>query len=317
MGLIGNWHGRAIGLLSTAALLTGCAMTPQGIAQPGASPQPTTVAASPSLTPAATPTAKPSTVSASPSTTAKPMSKAAPKSATPYAVTMLTKAQKKKLGSCLSKTVGPGSTGACAKAALTYLKKAGFYGPAPAGYISVTGANAILNYQRSRGISPTASVGPVTWVALVTKAPAVPVVTPDICLAKGVVLCVDKAHRRLTWYRNGKAVKTFAVRVGGWNVLPKNDKRPNPQWRVFATANGVWHVYDKQVNPASDNYGSGAMPYSTMFYPDMYVHYSPGFNAVGYSGSSHGCVNIRKLSEAQWIFKNTPIGATVFIYGGL
>ena len=40
----------------------------------------------------------------------------------------------------------------------------------------------------------------------------------------------------------------------------------------------------------------------------------PGFNRQGYSQSSHGCVNIRKLSDAVWIFKNTPIGAKVHIF---
>ena len=108
---------------------------------------------------------------------------------------------------------------------------------------------------------------------------------------------------------NGKVVKTFKVRLGGYNQHAKTHI-----WRNFPTANGTWKVYDKQVDPASENYGSGAMPYSTMFYPDMYVHYSPGFHAVGYAGSSHGCVNIGKLSDAIWIFKNTPIGAKVHIY---
>ena len=85
---------------------------------------------------------------------------------------------------------------------------------------------------------------------------------------------------------------------------------------MFPTASGTWKVYDKQVNPYSKTYGAGAMPYSTMFYPDMYVHYSPGFASQGYAGSSHGCVNIRKLADAKWIFKNTPIGSKVFVFGG-
>ena len=79
-------------------------------------------------------------------------------------------------------------------------------------------------------------------------------------------------------------------------------------------ANGTWKVYDKQVDPPSENYGSGAMPYATMFYPDMYVHYSPGFHSVGYRQSSHGCVNIGKLAEAVWIFRHTPIGSKVYIF---
>ena len=204
------------------------------------------------------------------------------------------------------------SSGTCVTQAQTLLKKHGFYSRTVTGRADVATINAILNYQRSRGISPTASVGKVTWAALAANAPAVPKVTPKICLGKGVNLCVDKAHRKMTWYRNGKVVRTFAIRVGGWNSSPKTGK-----WRVYPTANGTWRVYNKHVNPDSENYGSGAMPYSTMFYPDMYVHYSSGFASQGYSGSSHGCVNIRSLADAKWIFHNTPIGATVFVYGGL
>jgi hypothetical protein len=170
--------------------------------------------------------------------------------------------------------------------------------------------NALLNYQRSRGIYGSGTTGRATWLALATRARAVPNVLPRKCTTtKGVVLCVDQAHRKLFWMRNHKVVKTFRVRLGGWNFHPKTKK-----WKVFATANGTWHVYDKQVNPKSKNYGSGAMPYSTMFYPDMYVHYSPVFHRVGYATSSHGCVNIASLSDAVWIFQHTPIGATVHIY---
>ncbi len=211
---------------------------------------------------------------------------------------------------CMTKTIRPSSGGSCAKLVLTKLKAYGFYSSKVGSSINVAGANAILNYQRSRGLEATASTTKQTWIALATNAPAMPKVLPPKCTTTpGVILCVDQAQRRLFWIKNGKVVKTFKVRLGGWNFHPKTH-----EWRVFPTANGTWKVFSKQVSPASDNYGSGAMPYSTMFHSDMYVHYSPGFHSDGYAKSSHGCVNIGQISEAQWIFKNTPIGAPVYIY---
>ncbi|MGV8907527.1 MAG: L,D-transpeptidase family protein [Propionicimonas sp.] len=222
----------------------------------------------------------------------------------------LSKQTRKAFRPCLGKTVGPGSGGGCAVLVQKKLKSAGFYPWGVAGHINTAGVNAILNYQRSRGLTATGRATKATWLALATKAHPVPSVLPKKCTsAKGIILCVDQGHRKLSWIRNGKVVKTFTIRLGGWNYYPKSKK-----WKVFATANGTWKVYSKNVDPPSEQYGRGAMPYATIFYPDMYVHYSPGFHSVGYATSSHGCVNIGTLSEAQWIFTHTPIGATVHIF---
>jgi lipoprotein-anchoring transpeptidase ErfK/SrfK len=217
--------------------------------------------------------------------------------------------ERAKFRACLDARVGAGSGGTCARLATTRLKQAGFYPWAIPSRVSTTGVNALLNYQRSRGLVATGTTTKATWIALANREPLLPKVLPKTCLTKGIVLCVDQAHRRLYWMRNGKQVRSFKVRLGGYNSHPKTG-----DWRVFPTANGTWHVYDKQVDPKSENYGSGAMPYSTMFYPDMYVHYSPGFHSVGYAGSSHGCVNIGNLAEAVWIFNHTPIGSKVHIF---
>jgi hypothetical protein len=277
--------------LSLALVFSGCATTLP--VTYGAVPSP-----APSLTVPSVPVPSPT-----PSTSATPVKPAGP-------FDSLSAKAKKEFKGCLTKSIGPGSGGKCAKLTVAKLKAAGFYPWKAAGYISAVGANAILNFQRSRGLTATARTTTETWVALATKAPSVSSELPAKCTTtKGVILCVDQAHRKLSWIKNGKVVKTFKVRLGGWNKAAKKD-----EWRVFGTANGTWKVFDKQVSPASENYGSGAMPYSTMFHPDMYVHYSPGFHSVGYASSSHGCVNIGKLSQAQWIFSHTPIGATVYIY---
>jgi hypothetical protein len=221
----------------------------------------------------------------------------------------LSKKEHKAFSACLKRQVGAHSSGSCAKLALSRLKKAGLYRWPVGSSIGVAGANALLNYQRSRGLTATGTTTRQTWIALATKAQPLDAQLPAKCLGSGVNLCVNQGERKLYFLRDGKVVRTFKVRLGGYNYHPKTHK-----WRVFPTANGSWRVFDKQVNPKSDNYGSGAMPYSVMFHPDMYVHYSPGFHADGYAKSSHGCVNIGQLSEAIWIYKHTPVGARVTVF---
>ena len=104
--------------------------------------------------------------------------------------------------------------------------------------------------------------------------------------------------------------RVFAIRTGGWNFDPKDHEK----WRLYPTANGLFRVYDKSVSPPSENYGDGAMPYSVMFDPNMYVHYSADFAKRGYSRSSHGCVNVASKDDAKWIFDNTPIEARVWVW---
>lgn len=298
----------AVVAVSSAILLTGCARTPVGPTQgdfgpvgSGAEVSPSPTAAVPSLT----------TITPTPTVPSTPPPTTKPKPVDPFDT--LSEKTKKEFKGCLTTVVGPGSAGHCAQLVVKKLKAAGYYPWAMTSTITMVADNALLNYQRSRGITGTGKTNKATWVALATKAPAIPQVLPDKCKTKGIWICVDQAHRKLFWVKNGTVVKTVKVRVGGYNYLKKKGQKTG-RWKIYATANGTWKVYDKQVNPKSDNYGSGAMPYSTMFYPDMYVHYSPGFHAVGYAGSSHGCVNVGSLSDAIWIYRHTPIGATVYVY---
>ena len=286
---------------SALLMLAGCALSPAAAGQVSAPGSVATTSATSAATSAAT-----AGVTASASPSASPSATPTPP---PDPLAHLSAKKRKQFKACLPKTLKAGSSGNCVTLLQSELKDAGYYPWAKSRFVSVTGANAILNYQRSRGLDADGWVGKATWLALATNARSASRELPKTCLTKGVVMCVDQAHRQLFWLRSGKVIKTFKVRLGGYAQHAKTHI-----WRNFPTANGTWKVYDKQVNPVSETYGSGAMPYSTMFYPDMYVHYSPGFNRQGYSQSSHGCVNIRKLSDAVWIFRNTPIGTKVHIY---
>lgn len=221
----------------------------------------------------------------------------------------LTTAQRDAYGTCLTTTLGSGSKGDCANLLREKLGGLGYYQGPTTGRLSVAAINAVLRYQRSRDLPATGTIGEQTWYALASEQPARSEDLPPECTIPGVVLCVDQAHDTLRWLRDGEVIRTVEVRTGGFTTEPKTGK-----WRVHPTVNGFYRVYNKHRNPKSENYGSGAMPYSVMFDPNMYFHYSADFARRGYSTSSHGCVNIGSKDDAVWVFENTPIDARVLVY---
>lgn len=222
----------------------------------------------------------------------------------------LTAAQEEKYGACLDTTVSNWSKGECATLLQNDLIALGYLEGEPQKRIGVAAVNALLRYQRSREVNPDGYAGAQTWYALASGRPARTTDLPRECAElPGVVLCVDQAHSTLKFVRDGVVEKTIDVRLGGWASHAKTK-----EWRVFPTAPGLWRVYNKHRNPYSETYGAGVMPYSVMFDPNMYVHYSADFARHGYARASHGCVNVATKDDAQWIFDNTPIEALVWVY---
>ena len=221
----------------------------------------------------------------------------------------LTAAQQDAYGTCLTTTLSSWSKGECANLLRVKLTELGYYEGPTTGRLSTAAVNAVLRYQRSRDLPATGTAGEQTWYALASEQPARSEDLPPECTSPGVVVCVDQAHDTLRWLRDGEVIRTVKVRTGGFTTEPKTGK-----WRVHPTVNGFYRVYNKHRNPKSENYGSGAMPYSVMFDPNMYFHYSSDFARHGYATSSHGCVNIGSKDDAVWVFENTPIDARVLIY---
>ena len=208
---------------------------------------------------------------------------------------------------CSTVTMKYKSKGDCVKQLQTLLKTRGFYSLSVDGDFGVGTANAVLNYQRARHITDDAVVGSATWKALnSTYMPANPI--PAACKGTGTRLCVSKAERKIRMYKDGVLKKTLNVRVGGFTT------DINGNYRVHQTNEGTYSVYNKDPNPYSERYGAGIMPWSVMFDPGMYVHYSADFAAYGYARSSHGCVNIASKTDAKWIYDNTPLQSTVIVY---
>jgi lipoprotein-anchoring transpeptidase ErfK/SrfK len=63
----------------------------------------------------------------------------------------------------------------------------------------------------------------------------------------------------------------------------------------------------------SQLYGS-AMPLSMFFSRGQAIHYSSDFAARGYSGASHGCVNVRDYDALTRLFDQVVVGDKVVIY---
>ena len=114
----------------------------------------------------------------------------------------------------------------------------------------------------------------------------------------GRVLCIDKTSHTLRFVVDGQVRRTLDVRFGA-STTP--------------TREGVFHVYLKDADHVSRLYGS-AMPYSMFFSRGQAVHYSSDFAARGYSGASHGCVNVRDHDGIAALYGAVRVGDTVVVY---
>jgi hypothetical protein len=114
----------------------------------------------------------------------------------------------------------------------------------------------------------------------------------------GRALCIDKTTSSLRWVVDGKTRMSLDVRFGA---------------SYSPTREGLFHVYWKDRDHVSQLYGS-AMPLSMFFSRGQAIHYSSDFAARGYSGASHGCVNVRDYDALSRLFDQVVVGDKVVIY---
>ena len=114
----------------------------------------------------------------------------------------------------------------------------------------------------------------------------------------GRVLCIDKTSQTLRWVVDGTVQKTVDVRFGA---------------SYSPTREGVFTVYRMSRDHVSSLYDS-EMPFAMFFSGGQAVHYSSDFAARGYSGASHGCVNVRDYDGIAWLFDQVRIGDDVVVY---
>jgi lipoprotein-anchoring transpeptidase ErfK/SrfK len=128
--------------------------------------------------------------------------------------------------------------------------------------------------------------------------PAAPVGLDARCTTWGKVVCVSKNARKVWLVENGTITMTLDARFGG--------KRTQ-------TREGVFSVGWKSGNHKSRLYGS-RMPYAMFFSRGQAIHFSSDFARRGWSGASHGCVNLRDKAGAAALFQAVPPGTKVVVY---
>ncbi|MFD4635051.1 L,D-transpeptidase family protein [Streptomyces sp. NPDC058284] len=189
------------------------------------------------------------------------------------------------------------------------LRQIGWFQAAPTGTYGPLTAGAVKGFQAKRGLPRTGATDTVTLRKLrdMTREPTRqelyagggrPAAAPDKRCLTGRVLCIAKSSRTLTWMIDGRAVSTMDVRFGS---------------QYTPTREGVFSVYWKSRHHVSTLYDT-AMPYAMFFSGGQAVHYSSDFAARGYSGASHGCVNVRDEKKIASLFAQVRNGDRVVIY---
>ncbi|MES4901174.1 MULTISPECIES: L,D-transpeptidase family protein [unclassified Streptomyces] len=189
------------------------------------------------------------------------------------------------------------------------LRALGLFGRNPTGYYGTVTRSSVLAYQRGHGLTATGSVDGRTWNSLraATERPTHdelyppttnPLAKPDPRCTTGRALCISKTSRTLAWMVNGKVVSAMDVRFGS---------------QYTPTREGLFHVDFKSRDHVSTIYHT-PMPYAMFFSGGQAVHYSADFAARGYSGASHGCVNVRDKEKIAKLFDQVQTGDKVVVY---
>lgn len=122
---------------------------------------------------------------------------------------------------------------------------------------------------------------------------------PGVCTSAKKIVCVDTKQKTLRLFKNGKQVGA-----------PVDARFGAPGER---TREGNFKIHYRDADDVSSQYGT-PMPYAAYFSGGQAIHYSMFFNATGYNGASHGCINIGSKAAAKRIFNFAKIGTQVKIY---
>lgn len=190
------------------------------------------------------------------------------------------------------------------------LRQIAHFNRAPTGYYGSVTADAVTSFQAKRGLPLTGTTDTVTWERLLgmTKKPTAaelrppavekPAPKPDPRCMTGRVMCISKTSRSLSWMIDGKVMSTMDVRFGS---------------QYTPTREGTFKVGWKSRHHVSTLYDT-PMPYAMFFSGGQAVHYSADFAARGYSGASHGCVNVRDEKKLSSLFDQVRTGDKVVVY---
>lgn len=189
------------------------------------------------------------------------------------------------------------------------LAQLGLFDRSPTGYYGPVTTAAVRAFQGQRGLPRTGTVQPATWSALRARThrpsrtqlhppTAKPIGTVDRRCMKGRVICISKRTQTLAWIVDGRITSAMDVRFGS---------------QYTPTREGTFHITFKSRRHVSTIYHT-AMPYAMFFSGGQAVHYSADFAARGYTGASHGCVNVRDRAGIAALFDTVKKGTKVVVY---
>jgi lipoprotein-anchoring transpeptidase ErfK/SrfK len=161
----------------------------------------------------------------------------------------------------------------------------------------ITMRRAVKAFQAKHWLPVSGRIDQRTWRTLRKLGEPVDAL-PRRCTEVPKAICIDKSTRLLRYVVKGTVRMTADARFGGPGM---------------ETGEGVFRVNSKSYNHVSSLYGSW-MPRAMFFNGDEAVHYSPDFASVGYSRGSHGCVGMRDMEKATWLFGQVPVGTRVYVY---
>lgn len=179
----------------------------------------------------------------------------------------------------------------------------------PTGYYGPVTAASVKNFQEQRGGERTGEVteGLRTSLEARTHEPSRselyppttrPLDEPDPRCRTGRALCISKESRTLAWMVGGRVRAAMDVRFGS---------------AYTPTREGEFKVDFKSRRHHSTLYDT-PMPYAMFFSGGQAVHYSADFAAAGYTGASHGCVNVRDRKKIASVFAQVRKGDKVVVH---
>lgn len=202
-----------------------------------------------------------------------------------------------------------GSSGEKVRELQARLRQLGLFKRQATGYYGSVTSAAVSAFQRGYGRPVTGVLDAKTWSKLrdLTDQPkrdamypptTNPVAKPDPRCLTGRTLCISKSSRTLAWMIDGKVIAAMDVRFGS---------------QYTPTREGTFKVDFKSRDHVSTIYDT-PMPYAMFFSGGQAVHYSSDFAARGYSGASHGCVNVRDKKKIAAVFAQVKAGDKVVVY---
>ena len=223
-----------------------------------------------------------------------PTTKATTKSSSPSKRSVVTVAQLNG-----GTTLRIGDTGDGVKDVQTRLNTLGILVPVTGTYSEATARGVARFNEKFRGYEymENKTMNLKAWAKL-KSASAKGDRVPAACKKKSAAICISKSQRIVRYYKKGKLVTALDARFGGAG---------------FRTRNGNFKIFRKVWNDFSSEYKT-PMPYSMYFSGGQAVHYSMFFNAVGYNGASHGCVNTRDKAGIKKLWRQVKIGTFAKVY---